>query len=54
VVEAGAVPRLVQLLDSHDASVREQVMWALGNITGDCPQYCDMVIDYGILAIMKE
>ena len=29
-------------------------MWGLGNIIGDCPDYRDLVIDYGILLILSE
>jgi len=36
VVEAGSIPVFVGLLDSPDADVREQAVWALGNIAGAC------------------
>lgn len=44
VVEAGATPVLVQLMLSADPDVREQCCWCLGNITGDTPQFRDMVL----------
>ncbi|KAF4533555.1 hypothetical protein B566_EDAN001041 [Ephemera danica] len=35
VVNAGAVPKLVALLSSHNEEVKHQAVWALGNIAGD-------------------
>lgn len=68
VVEAGAVPRLIQLLESPNQQIKEQVkmisslsstyccqvIWALGNITGDCPENRDLVIDFGIIRTLSE
>ena len=34
VVNAGAVPKFVKLLESSHANVCEQAVWALGNIAG--------------------
>jgi importin subunit alpha-1 len=44
VVEAGAIPIFVQLLDSPDVEVREQAVWAIGNIAGDSPACRDAVL----------
>lgn len=35
LVEGGAVPQLIKLLDSNDPNLVEQAVWALGNISGD-------------------
>ena len=40
VVEAGAVPYFLKLLESQQQNVAEQAVWALGNIIG---RYCDHV-----------
>jgi len=58
VIEAGAVPILVQLLISPYDEVREQAIWALGNIAGDSPQCRDFVLQhqamYPLLHNLKE
>jgi importin subunit alpha-1 len=44
VVQAGAVPIFIQLLSSPNRDIKEQSVWALGNIAGDCSQLRDFVI----------
>ena len=49
VVHHGAVPQFVRLLSSQNDDVREQAVWALGNIAGDSPHCRDMVLKEGAL-----
>jgi len=49
VVNAGAVPLFLRLLESQHQNVCEQAVWALGNIIGDGPQCRDYVISLGVV-----
>ncbi|CAH2044640.1 unnamed protein product [Thlaspi arvense] len=49
VIDNGAVPIFVHLLASPDDALREQVVWALGNIAGDATQCRDLVLECGAL-----
>lgn len=54
VVEQGALPIFVQLLQSPNDDVREQAVWALGNIAGDSPNFRDLVLQSaGLQPIMQ-
>ncbi|XP_047475648.1 importin subunit alpha-3-like isoform X11 [Penaeus chinensis] len=49
VVDAGAIKVLIQLLSSKNTGVREQAVWALGNIVGDGPECRDQAIAEGLV-----
>jgi importin subunit alpha-6/7 len=53
LVEAGAVPPLIDLLHSPDLNVVEQAAWALGNIAGESVDYRDLVLASGALPILS-
>ena len=38
VIDCGAIPIFVRILASPSEEVREQAVWALGNIAGDHPE----------------
>lgn len=58
VVEHGALPIFVTLLQSQNDDVREQAVWALGNIAGDSPNFRDLVLQSGglnpIMNVLRE
>ena len=46
----GALPLLIELIaNSRDETVREQSLWALGNISADVNDCRDLLLDAGIL-----
>ncbi|CAI0476400.1 unnamed protein product [Linum tenue] len=49
VIDHGAVPIFVKLLGSPSDDVREQAVWALGNVAGDSPRCRDLVLGNGAL-----
>ena len=49
VINSGAVPHLIKHLSSPILDVREQAVWALGNIAGDSPMCRDNVLQAGAL-----
>lgn len=44
VVDAGAIGPLVAGMMSADAALRDQCIWCIGNIAGDCPKYRDNIL----------
>merc|ERR1719253_610731 len=49
VIDKGAVPIFCRLLSSPNDDVREQAVWALGNIAGDSPPCRDLVLQAGAM-----
>lgn len=49
IVESGAAKTFMELLDSPHPEVREQAVWALGNVAGDCTECRDYLLTSGIM-----
>ena len=48
-VKEGIVPKMTELLSSPSDDVREQAVWALGNIAGDSVKMRDEVLNHNVL-----
>lgn len=54
VVDAGAVPLFIRLIMSPEDDVREQAVWALGNISGDSVACRDYVLRLGAVSALVK
>lgn len=52
VVNTGAVPKFIALLESPAHNVAEQAVWALGNIAGDGSEARDFVLEQNALPLL--
>lgn len=54
IINNGAIQAFIQLLLSPNAEVKEQAVWALGNIAGDSPTFRDYVIQtHGVAGLLS-
>lgn len=58
ILMLGTIPVFIALLSSPSLDVKEQAVWALGNIAGDSPPLRDTVLQAGVLqpllALLRE
>lgn len=50
VVESGAFPFFVEFLSHPNPDLRGQCIWAVGNISGESPQYRDATLQHDVLS----
>lgn len=49
IVDSGAAKTFIRLLDSPHTEVKEQAVWALGNVAGDCAECRDYLLNNNIM-----
>ena len=49
VIKCGVVPIFINMIEHKNENLKEQSIWALGNIAGDSCKYRDLVLDEKIL-----
>jgi importin subunit alpha-1 len=49
VINAGAIPVFIKLLQTTESDIKEQIIWGLGNIIGDSPTNRDNVLESGVM-----
>eukprot|EP01059_Diplonema_ambulator_P007171 TRINITY_DN1667_c0_g1_i1.p1 TRINITY_DN1667_c0_g1~~TRINITY_DN1667_c0_g1_i1.p1 ORF type:complete len:510 (+),score=168.02 TRINITY_DN1667_c0_g1_i1:593-2122(+) len=49
VVASGALPVFAELIMSGNDNVREQSIWAIGNIAGDCAKFRDLILSMNVM-----
>ncbi len=55
LVSLGCIPKIIHILKTNSSlEVREQAIWALGNIAGDSASYRDEMLEIGILSILLQ
>lgn len=54
LAEKGSIQRLILLMKSEADNLKEQAIWALGNISGENVEYRDMVLSYGMLPVLLK
>lgn len=54
VVELDAIPKLVECLRTGDLKLKEQSLWALGNIMGEGHKLRDTIIDLGAVPLITN
>lgn len=49
IVDSGAAKTFIHLLESSHPEVKEQAVWALGNVAGDCTECRDYLLNTGVM-----
>lgn len=49
VINAGALPRIIKLIDSTDEDLQENALWTMANIAGDSKKLRDMLFSSNVL-----